>query len=975
VSSTLRSVPVIRKGLSPVMVGRSAQLRSLLALVPTGGQAAAGDPGDETAGPGLALIGGEAGIGKSRLVGELLAALPDSTMRLVGRAGQGAPGRPFSVLLDAVEPTVAGWTSVPAALAGRAEAIALLLDPVAPDLGPCHERQYGPEELLRGAIDLVRFLVPGPAVLVFDDLHVADPESISLFGRLATTSDLDVLLVGTYRPEDLGRRHPLAGLVGDLERRRSITHLSLERLGRGSVGELLSAVYRRPLSWHVADTVHRRTGGNPFFVEELLMAAGEADPERLATLPLPWNLSEVVLRHLDGLDAEQRRVVDAAAVLGSRFPFDALAAVVGSSEEHLIPVLRCLVEVGLLVEDEPDVFSFRHALTREAVAGQLLGRERRRLHEKALAVMCEQASDDYTALAHHAQGAGRYEEVVAFARQGAARFLQLGLTHQALRLAELGLAEDSADAELQRLASQAAWFVGLLDLARRRAVEWRRLASAAGDRVSEGAALRHLARLEWESGNSDGQRIYAEEALALAEADGPGEPLALAMALISEVHMLAQHETSDGSAALEAVRWADRALALADRLGRPELRPRALVNKGSAIADTPGRVAEGVAILEQARAEAEAVGDTWNQARALNNVLSPGTRLWPEKQIQAALDEIRDVAWRTGREGSTMMMWAGWAAQLAMMQGDMQAARDRLATGRHLSQVVEDTSERWWHAILDLDIAVEAGDWGEAESVLSGVGGTAPDGILRLKFETRAAQLTALRGDPAGGTERLLAIVKPGQGRHPCEDLRMPILTAAVTLLRHEAAPAAIRRLVTRLDQTWPAWPDLPATIGIHVEAALLEAEGRQEEALEAYRDAIADPNGYRPAAMVADAEQGVARCLLAAGRIEDARAAVGRAVALLEGWPGWRSAQAAALLRRTTPSAHGGDGVLTTREREVAALVAEGLSNGQIAQRLYISTKTASVHVSNILAKLGMASRAEVAVWAVREGVASAPT
>jgi DNA-binding CsgD family transcriptional regulator len=180
---------------------------------------------------------------------------------------------------------------------------------------------------------------------------------------------------------------------------------------------------------------------------------------------------------------------------------------------------------------------------------------------------------------------------------------------------------------------------------------------------------------------------------------------------------------------------------------------------------------------------------------------------------------------------------------------------------------------------------------------------------------------------------------------------------------------------VTRLDQTWPAWPDLPATIGIHVEAALLEAEGRQEEALEAYRDAIADPNGYRPAAMVADAEQGVARCLLAAGRIEDARAAVGRAVALLEGWPGWRSGQAAALLRRTTPSAHGGDGVLTTREREVAALVAEGLSNGQIAQRLYISTKTASVHVSNILAKLGMASRAEVAVWAVREGVASAPT
>jgi DNA-binding NarL/FixJ family response regulator len=96
----------------------------------------------------------------------------------------------------------------------------------------------------------------------------------------------------------------------------------------------------------------------------------------------------------------------------------------------------------------------------------------------------------------------------------------------------------------------------------------------------------------------------------------------------------------------------------------------------------------------------------------------------------------------------------------------------------------------------------------------------------------------------------------------------------------------------------------------------------------------------------------------------------------LLERWPGWRSANAAALLRRTTPPAAGrepaGAGVLTAREREVAALLAEGFSNAQVAQRLYISTKTASVHVSNILAKLSMASRSEVAAWAVREGLAT---
>jgi AAA ATPase domain len=135
VSGTLRPVPVDRKGLSPVMVGRNAQLRRLSALLP------AARDGENTPGPEVALVGGEAGIGKSRMVAELLAAVPPATSKLVGRAGQGAPGRPFSLLLDAVEPMVATWIDVPPALSRRADSIGLLLKPVAPDLGPCDDRQ------------------------------------------------------------------------------------------------------------------------------------------------------------------------------------------------------------------------------------------------------------------------------------------------------------------------------------------------------------------------------------------------------------------------------------------------------------------------------------------------------------------------------------------------------------------------------------------------------------------------------------------------------------------------------------------------------------------------------------------------------------------------------------------------------------------------------------------------------------------
>jgi DNA-binding NarL/FixJ family response regulator len=161
------------------------------------------------------------------------------------------------------------------------------------------------------------------------------------------------------------------------------------------------------------------------------------------------------------------------------------------------------------------------------------------------------------------------------------------------------------------------------------------------------------------------------------------------------------------------------------------------------------------------------------------------------------------------------------------------------------------------------------------------------------------------------------------------------------------------------------------------LDGALAEAEGRPEEALAGYR-AGATPEGYhRPRAALASCELGAARCLLVLGRPAEARAHVDRALTLLERWPGWRRAEAEALAHRVGragaagAAAPPGEAPLTARELEVATLVAAGLTNGEVAKRLYISTKTASVHVSNILAKLGLTNRAELAAWAVRAGLA----
>jgi DNA-binding CsgD family transcriptional regulator len=203
---------------------------------------------------------------------------------------------------------------------------------------------------------------------------------------------------------------------------------------------------------------------------------------------------------------------------------------------------------------------------------------------------------------------------------------------------------------------------------------------------------------------------------------------------------------------------------------------------------------------------------------------------------------------------------------------------------------------------------------------------------------------------------------------------------ALVAALRGGLAPSRARELIAQVGMPVdgggrvadPCWPD-------HLSAALAEAEGRLADAVTGYEAAAADRGWRRSPPAVADAHLGAARCLLALGRHDAALDHAQRGAALLERWPGWRQRDARALLRRLTASspvaAPGSPGsALTGREREVAELVAEGLTNGEVAARLYISTKTASAHVSNILRKLGMTNRAEVAAWVVREGLAGSP-
>ena len=355
------------------------------------------------------------------------------------------------------------------------------------------------EERVRAGVDLVRALAAGargtPALVVFEDLHWADSESIAVFERLAEPpapgaagAGAALVLVGTYRPDGLSRRHPAAEALPRLERRHRVTHVHLDRLTPAEVSGFLAAVFEEEPSYRAVDALHTRTGGNPFFLEELVAAAGQL-PVADGDAPLPWTVSELVTAELDDVAPDVRELVRAAAVLGRRVTFDLLAAVTGASEADLIARLRVAVDTGLLVEGDLDVFGFHHELAREAVESGLLGRERRRLHEAALDALRAAGSRDHVALAHHAHGAGRFDDMVDEARLGAHDSLGLGSSYQALQLAETGLAESPDDLDLLGVATRAAWLAGLLDDALAHAERWLAAARRAGDVGAEAEAL------------------------------------------------------------------------------------------------------------------------------------------------------------------------------------------------------------------------------------------------------------------------------------------------------------------------------------------------------------------------------------------------------------------------------------------------------------------------------------------------------
>ncbi len=486
----------------------------------------------------LVLVSGEAGVGKSSLVDRFLTDTPDAR-RAVGACDGLFIPRPLGPLFDIAEQLGGELLEAAGTGATRDELFGVLL-----------------RQLDRSA---------SLTVLVIEDVHWADESTLDLLRHLGRRiRDLPVLVIATYRNDVLATTHPLRVVLGELASQRSTRRVDVGPLSADAVATLANIAASRL----TAADLYRLTGGNPFFVTEVLRSD---DGE------LPLSARDAVAARVAHLSADARRTVETAALDGVRVDAALLAVVPGAS----LDVLDELVAAGVFASDGA-ALRFRHEIIRLAVEQQVTAHRRGPIHRDVLAELRRQGCDDDARLAYHAEGAGDRDAVLAFAPRAAARAAALAAHRESAEQYERAVrfspepsdagVDDGTLAVLADLNDRLARETSLVDRwqdaadARSRAIGlWRRL----GDARREGDAHRYLSRAMWRLCRGDEALAEAEAAAAILEPLGPTPELGWAWANLANERTL----EGDASGALVVVR---RARELAGELGLEPLESDAL---------------------------------------------------------------------------------------------------------------------------------------------------------------------------------------------------------------------------------------------------------------------------------------------------------------------------------------------------------------------------------------------------------------
>ncbi|MGN6867716.1 MAG: helix-turn-helix transcriptional regulator [Solirubrobacteraceae bacterium] len=961
--------------------------------------------------PVTLVVGGEAGVGKSRLIGELVTRARAAGARaLVGGCveldGGGIPLAPFVDMLRALAAELPG-DELDALLGPARGEIGRLV----PELADGHEAQ-GPTdpdpsrilELLLGVIG--RLVAERPLVLVVEDVQWADRATLDLIALLvAAPTSRRLVLVFSVRSDELPRAHPFRRISARWEQQRSVERLELERLSAGEVAAQISAIMGERPDGDLIDLVFERSEGIPLFVEELLGAVREGG---IGPDYLPPSLRDVLLARAERLSTDAQHVLRVASGGGRWVPDRLLGLVAQLPDAELYVSLRETIEHQLLVVDSAGRgYGFRHALARAAIHEDLLPGERAQLHRAYAEAMESHPElvapglDGVAMLAHHWLAAHDVPRaLVASVRAGrvaadatassaAQRHFEvaLGLWTQ---VPDAGQRAGIAHAELLDAAAEAAYRAGAADRALALVDQALEEVGYGGTLEQRAMLLARRASILRDLGRDEEGITVLEQAAGLLPVELPSRVSAYVLGQLASAMLRVGQLERGGTIAERAVSIAEAVGAVAELLDAQLTAGYAQVYSGD--------VETGLARVREAGDRAAAAGLPWIAARASTNLSDMFLTLARYDEALEVAEAAMAVVERAGtartfgaflraNRAEALVRAGRWdearvalapereaagtfAAAVLMMRGELHVLSGRAAEARadlrEVRQHLRNTTAPQWAlplAAMEAELARDEGDLDAAHAIVGrALTGLTPDEDPRYRWPLMSL---AMRVE----AERAIRARDEGAEMPPDVESRAgDLLRDAETLAAATPSDHGHRALVQaeyarlRGADEMAAWEEaVNTTRAMHQPFVLAYALLRQAEASVAAGDGAA-------AASSASETQTLAAGLGAAPLLAEVDALIRRARLRPEGPATSGEADVAAGTDVVDPFG------LTPREREVLRLVAEGHSNSQIAQELFISRATASVHVSNILSKLGVTTRVQAAALAHRRGLVAVP-
>lgn len=1015
------------KSVSPVFVGRADELAALDGAL---AHAAGGEPQ-------ALLIGGEAGVGKTRLVEEFLdGACRAKAVVAVGGCveigADGLPYAPFSTALRALRRHLP--QEMDDAIEGQEGELARLLPELGDTSGQTHHEDATARLFELTARLLERIAADRTVVLVLEDLHWADASTRHLLAYLfRTLSRGRIVVVATYRADDIHRRHPLRPLLAELDRLRTVRRIELSRFTRVEVVRQLTGILAAEPEPSLAQEIFERSDGNAFFVEELAVCSGSGSVSGISE-----SLRDLLLVRVEELPEQAQRVARFVAEGGSTVEYPLLAAVTRLPEDDLIEALRAAVGASILIAvPDGDGYRFRHSLVREAVSDDLLPGERSRINRRCAEALeadptLVRADARTTRLAgywYYAHDAAKALPAVllasAEARRRHAYAEQLRLLERAMGLWDSAPAQvrdglrpiETADAYPAYGYGTGASALRYLDLLAEAAVA----ARFCGERERALKIIRKALRLMGEGENGPAALIGNGEN-GPATLVGQGDPLraawfwtecsklvqglargngweeiATAQELVRGLPPSAVHAqvlaTAAGWAMLhepgpDSLAAAERAVDYARLVGAEEIELNARLTLGGLLVDS-GDIETGLTTMYAAVNRSAELGLIGELCRAHTNLTSNLESIGCSGKAVAVAEAGVELAARYGLHDQEAWIRSNMTDSLLSL-----GRWDEASACAHRTLLAARSANPRGNACIQLaELALRRGERGTPAGYLEAANGhfgthdpmpqhSIP--LARLTVAIAAAQghIDEVRGALAEATE---AGFPPGT-----QCYGWPLMLAAATAEANTRglptaepgrpdALALIRSAAKRLATPVPLWD----AYALHVTAELARAEGRDRP--DQWAEAASALEPLEHPYELAQVRYQWAGALLAHGSDRELATALLRRSYATADRLGARPlgeeiellAQRARVSLRAdadekapapTDPRPAVDGFgLTNREQDVLRLVAAGRTNRQIAEALFIAPKTASVHVSNILAKLGVAGRGEAAALAHR--------